>query len=196
MNFLGHLYFSRNDKELMLSNLFGDFVRGKNLSHLRPSTQRGIYLHRHIDSYIDNHPAVHELLKILYKPLPKVAGIAIDLYFDHILAENWKEHHKINLADFTQGFYGSVDLSHPEFTEKFRFMIQKMIEKNWLYQYQFDYGLYKACNGVSRRISFENELKNGLDVFHEYHDPITKAFDLYMTDAKTYLNELVLLPEQ
>ena len=195
MNFLGHLYFSRNDKELMLANLFGDFVRGKDLSHLRHKTQQGVFLHRSIDSYIDNHPAVHDLLQILYKPLPKIAGIAIDLYFDHLLAERWKDFHSENLADFTQSFYDSADLSHKEFDGHFKLVITKMKEKNWLYQYQFEHGLYKACQGVSRRISFENELVNGLDVFREFRPEIENAFEKYMKDADVYLNNLILLPE-
>ena len=32
MNFLGHLYFSHDDLALMQANLFGDFVKGKDLS--------------------------------------------------------------------------------------------------------------------------------------------------------------------
>ena len=179
----------------MLANLFGDFVRGKDLSYLRQKTQQGVFLHRSIDSYIDNHPAVHELLQILYKPLPKIAGVAIDLYFDLLLAERWKDFHEQDLADFTQSFYDCVDLSHNEYTDHFRLVITKMGEKNWLYQYQFENGLYKACQGVSRRISFENQLVNGLDVFHEFRPEIEKAFDLYMKDAHVYLNNLVLLPK-
>jgi acyl carrier protein phosphodiesterase len=192
MNFLGHLYFSRNDKELMLANLFGDFVRGKDLSNFRPKTQQGIFLHRQIDSYIDNHPAVHDLLQILYEPLPKVAGVAIDLYFDHLLALNWNTHHPEKLEIFIQKFYDSIDLNHPEFSSDFRYMISKMQEKNWLYQYQFEHGLYKACLGVSSRISFENELKNGLSVFHSFKTDIQRAFNLYMTDANVHLNHLEL----
>ena len=195
MNFLGHLYFSRNDKDLMLANLFGDFVRGKDLSHFRHKTQQGIYLHRNIDSYIDNHPAVHDLLQILYKPLPKVAGIAIDLYFDHLLADNWKKYHDEKLTDFIQNFYDSVDLDHEEFNDHFRLVITKMQEKNWLYQYQFEHGLYKACQGVSNRISFENVLGNGVEVFLEYRPDIEKAFEKYMSEANEHLNNLVLIPE-
>lgn len=201
MNFLGHLYFSRDDHELMLANLFGDFVKGKDLSHFRPKTQQGIFLHRHIDSYIDHHPAVHDLLQILYTPLPKVAGIAVDLYFDHLLAQHWKTYHSKDLAQFIDEFYHSVDLSHPEFTPEFKFMMEKMMEKNWLYQYQFEHGLYKASQGVSRRISFPNSLPQAVAVFREKEAAIYQAFETYMQDAKTYLDALefptsgVILPK-
>ena len=45
----------------MYANLHGDFVRGKDFSHLPEKLQEGIRLHRMIDDYIDHHPVVLEL---------------------------------------------------------------------------------------------------------------------------------------
>jgi acyl carrier protein phosphodiesterase len=78
MNFLGHLYFSGTDKELMLANLFGDFVRGSQHGHFPEVIQQGIKLHRSIDFYIDNHPLVKELKYDLMSELPKVGPVAVD----------------------------------------------------------------------------------------------------------------------
>jgi acyl carrier protein phosphodiesterase len=58
MNFLGHLFFSNNELQLMHANLYGDFVKGKDLSQFDSTIQTGIRLHRKIDSYIDHHPDV------------------------------------------------------------------------------------------------------------------------------------------
>jgi len=69
----------------MNANLYGDFVKGRDYSKYPLIIQGGITLHREIDDFIDHHPLVLELLHELYAPLPKVAGIAIDLYFDHLL---------------------------------------------------------------------------------------------------------------
>jgi acyl carrier protein phosphodiesterase len=192
MNFLGHLYYSRSNTQLMAANLLGDFIKGKDLSHYSHLSQQGIFLHRSIDSYIDHHPAVIELLHILYKPLPKIAGIAVDLYFDHLLAKNWNEYQDSVFEDFLQEFYNSIDFDNPDYPTDFKFMLKKMIEKNWLYQYQFKHGLHKACQGVSARISFKNELIHGVDVFDEYESQIKAAFKIYMQDATIYLNQLVL----
>ena len=79
MNFLGHLYFSNNNLDLMVANLFGDFCKGKSYLSYPIETQRGVLLHREIDSYIDNHAEVLAIRKELYASLPKVSGIAIDL---------------------------------------------------------------------------------------------------------------------
>lgn len=188
MNFLGHLFFSDNDHRLMHANLFGDFVKGKDLSKYPEIVQEGITLHRTIDSYIDHHPAIIELLHVLYEPLPKVAGIAVDLYFDHILAKRWNEYHPQPLNEFIDAFYEAPMEDRDYFNERYLFMIEKMKEKNWLYQYQFKHGLFKACHGVSNRISFPNVLNTAHSVFDDYEPQIIKAFEIYMEEAKIKFN--------
>ena len=105
MNFLGHLYFSGTDKELMLANLFGDFVRGSKHGHFPEVIQKGIKLHRSIDFYIDNHPLVKELKYDLMSELPKVGPVAVDLFFDHLLARNWTDFHQTAYTSFLSDFY-------------------------------------------------------------------------------------------
>ena len=167
----------------MHANLFGDFVKGKDLSMYPEIVQEGITLHRNIDSYIDHHPVILELLHVLYKPLPKVAGIAVDLYFDHILAKRWNEYHTQSLDKFVNEFYSAPIEDRKYFNDQYLFMIDKMKEKNWLYQYQFKHGLFKACNGVSNRISFPNALNTAHSVFDDYEKQITEAFEAYMNEA-------------
>lgn len=183
MNFLGHLYFSNNEPQLMVANLFGDFVKGRDLSKYPSLIQKGIILHREIDSYIDQHPTVLNLMHQLYETLPKISGIAVDLYFDHILAKKWNDYHTTNLDDFIQNFY-NTEIDFPEYyTEEFLFMISKMKEMNWLHYYQFQEGLVKACDGLSRRISFENKLKEAPIVFQTKQKIIEECFELFMDDA-------------
>jgi acyl carrier protein phosphodiesterase len=184
MNFLGHLYFSNNNIALMQANLFGDFVKGSNLSKYPPIIQQGILLHRNIDTYIDHHPAVIELMHHLYKSLPKISGIAVDLYFDHLLARNWDDYHPKKLEDFIAEFYDKMDLSNEVYSNHFRMVLSKMKEHNWLYQYQFMDGLKKMCNGVSMRISFPNSLSKAPKMFIENEALITAAFRTYMVDAR------------
>ena len=188
MNFLGHIYFSNNDPQLMCANLFGDYVKGKNYSHFPKKIQEGIKLHRTIDDYIDTHPIVLDLLHELYEPLPKIAGIAVDLYFDHLLAKNWSSFHDINLYDFVQDFYSIKIENGDYYSEEFYFMLGKMKEFNWLYEYRKHSGLTKACTGLSRRISFENALAKAPDVFLEKEQSIELAFNKFMSEATPYFN--------
>jgi acyl carrier protein phosphodiesterase len=188
MNYLGHLYFSDDNHALMLANLFGDFVKGKDLSAYHPSIQHGITLHRSIDKYIDSHPEVLRLLKILYPHLPKVSGIAVDLFFDHLLAKNWEQHHPQQLPDFLDRFYCSIDSNISGYTPEFQAMIQQLVRVNWISYYPRLDGLEKALHGVSSKISFPNELKNGIAVFNAYETEIISVFERFMTDARQHFN--------
>jgi hypothetical protein len=59
-----------------------------------------------------------------------------------------------------------------------------MKEINWLHYYQFMEGLEKSSSGLSKRISFPNELAKAPTVFVQFEKDITEAFQKYMIDAK------------
>lgn len=189
MNFLGHIFFSRNDVELMHANLFGDFVKGRNLDMYEPIVKEGIILHREIDSYIDHHPDVKELYLKLSPSLPKVAGIAIDLYFDHFLALHWDKYHSQPLDRFLESFYSHKinETSYPN--DKFLTMLFYLKQGRWMSEYQKLEGIGRACEGVSRRISFPNSLKYGRIVLEDNYEIIREAFYLYMSDAIQHFSD-------
>lgn len=170
----------------MTANLFGDFVKGKDLSAYHPKVQEGILLHRKIDSYIDHSETVLILMRKLYKSLPKVSSVAIDLFFDHLLAKNWNQFHPKPLDDFLNQYYQTIQLSEKLYSANFIAMMQKLIEHNWISFYPTLYGLEKSCQGVSSRISFPNELKNGKTVFLQLQEEITDTFFQFMKEANEY----------
>lgn len=191
MNFLGHLYFSNNDFDLMIANLFGDSVKGKKYLNYSLEIQRGILLHRKIDFYIDTHPAVKELKLELYHDLPKVAGIAIDLFFDHLLAIHWNKFHDIPLNSFLATFYVFRSSFESEMSPEFLYLLKQIRENKWLSYYSSTYGLEKSCQGVSRRISFENNLDKAPGVFINKEKEIRDVFFVFMKDAVMELSNQV-----
>lgn len=184
MNYLGHIYLSDNDHELMIANLFGDFVKGRDLSRFSDTIQKGIILHRKIDFFTDNHKAVKELNKILYPHLPKVAPIAVDLYFDHILAKNWENHHTKDYNNFISEFYNSFENNNLNYPENFIEFLHKMRSVNWLKYYAVEEGLIKSTLGTSRKLSFENKLAEAPEVFYKLEKEIIATFEEFISDAK------------
>lgn len=189
MNFLGHLYFSNNDLDLMYANLQGDYVKGKDLSEYTTIVQKGVTLHRAIDHFIDTHPAVKELLHELYPHLPKISGVAVDLYFDHLLARDWHMFHSKPLREFINEFYNHEPVFQSGFTPDFKFMLDKMYEYDWLYQYQHLRGLSRASSGLSRRISFENNLHQAPHVYTMLQPQVESAFSTFMESANQYFED-------
>ena len=175
----------------MYANIFGDFVKGKDLSQYSQLVQDGIRLHRRIDDYIDHHPIIVELTHHLYKELPKVAGIAVDLYFDYLLAKNWKKYHNSEYMDFVQAFENSkINRDIFQKTE-FWHVIDRMKEGEWLTHTQSIYGLRKSSQGVSNMISFENVLNQAPAVFSKNEARIENAFSLFMKDAIPYFDNYI-----
>lgn len=183
MNLLGHLYFSNDDKELMYANLFGDYIKGSDLGHFPPEVRKGLLLHREIDQFIDHHPDVVVLMRSLYADLPKVSGIAIDLFFDHLLARNWSEFHPKSLEKFLKDFYDYEPLHFESYTLEFKeFVVQLKINK-WISHYATRFGLERMSEGVSGRISFPNSLNTAPLVFDRHKEAITSCFYAFMLDA-------------
>lgn len=192
MNFLGHLYLSNDNYPLMVANLFGDFVKGKDYTHLPLIVQKGVKLHRQIDSFTDQHPTLQVIKKVLYPELPKIAPIALDIYLDHLLAKHWNDYHSRSLNDFNSSFFNyffSKKLhqfeDNPTFTypKEFQELITIMYQRNWLNRYKELEGLDMACSGLSRRISFTNNLHEGLAVFLKHEKLITSSFREFIQDT-------------
>lgn len=183
MNFLGHLFLSDNDTQLMLNNLFGDFAKGKDLSRFPEQVQNGIRLHRQIDNYIDHHPDVLNLVHILQPQLPKVAAIAVDLFFDHLLAKNWNTYHYMPLNQYLNNFYENCKPEITVYGAEFVHFVEKLIQYNWISYYPEIEGLEKASRGVASRLSFSTKLPEARAVFEQHELLISQVFEKYMNDA-------------
>jgi acyl carrier protein phosphodiesterase len=89
MNHLAHIYLAGGDRDVQLGGLLGDFWRGAPDPAWREGVRAGVILHRKIDVYTDSHPQVVQLRALFEPPLRRYAGILLDVYFDHVLAQRW-----------------------------------------------------------------------------------------------------------
>jgi len=55
MNYLAHAYLSFGNQDILTGNMISDFVKGKTKFDYPLTIQKGIYLHRQIDSFTDSH---------------------------------------------------------------------------------------------------------------------------------------------
>lgn len=186
MNYLGHIYLSGNDVELMQANLYGDFIKGSHLGHLPEMIQRGIALHRSIDYFIDHHPGVRHLLTELREDLPKVAGIAVDIYFDHLLARYWDRFHPQPLTSYLNHIYAHFNPLDPDYSPEYRTFLNHLIQQNWISHYPTLDAIERMSQSISLKLSFPNRLANGKTVFIIHEKAITQTFFEYMADANEH----------
>lgn len=101
MNHLAHTLLSGSDDGLRLGGLMGDFVRGRIDPELPIGVQRGIALHRAIDTFTDSHATIRAARALFEPPYRRYAGILIDIWFDHLLARDFGRWSEIPLQRFS-----------------------------------------------------------------------------------------------
>ncbi len=151
MNFLAHLYLSENNTNIMIGNFIADSIRGNQFAHLHPEIQKGIKLHREIDTFTDAHKIVRKSKRRLNKRYGLYAGVVIDIFYDHYLAKNWDLYSAIPLDLYVDQVYELLQSNYDILPEKTQYMLPFMIEHNWLYNYQFTEGIQRVMNGMNRR---------------------------------------------
>ena len=102
MNHLAHCFLSFGDEDLLLGNFIGDFVKGRDWENYPRPVQRGILLHRAIDSYTDNHALTDRSVARIRTLARRYAPPFVDILYDHLLAIHWEKHSPEAFQAFAQ----------------------------------------------------------------------------------------------
>ena len=158
MNFLAHVALSGEREGVLMGNYVGDFIKGQ----LRPlRTQAwsadfllGVKLHRYIDHFTDTNPGVLKGKRFLAKKHPKVAGVALDIYFDYFLANHFSEFYEEYLPQFINHTYAIITKNKNLIPTAMLPMAEAMIRHDWLVNYKEMPGIKRSFDGLSRRFAF------------------------------------------
>ena len=162
MNYLAHLHLGGDAAPQVLGSLYGDFVKGSLEDRFEPALEAAIRLHRHIDTYTDSHPLVLAALARFPKPRRRVAGIVLDVFFDHCLARHWQDYSTQPLAQFTAHCY-RVLLAEPALPGRLAHIAPRMAADDWLGAYaEFD-TLGRVFQGIAQRLSRPQALEGVMD---------------------------------
>ncbi|OON69541.1 ACP phosphodiesterase [Hymenobacter sp. CRA2] len=171
MNFLAHLVLSGpDDADRLFGNFAAEAVRGRAaVAAYPPAVQRGIRLHRLIDSFTDAHPVVRRsTARLRAAGLGKWAGVAADVGYDHLLARDFARYH-YNPAEplpaFAQRMYALIEDRRAELPERLQHMFEHMRQHDWLTGYAYPLGLERSLLGLSRRVPGAAVLATGAAAF-------------------------------
>lgn len=193
MNFLAHIYLSGDNDFIKVGNFIADGIRGNNLSHFTPEIEKGIRMHRAIDTFTDAHPTFRQSTKRLHKPYGHYSGVIIDLYYDHFLAKNWDAYSTIPLPTFITDFYATLEKNLDQTTDRTRSIFPYMVKDNWLLKYQTFDGISNILYQMDQRTRFKSkmqyanhELKND---YLEFEDEFTTFFGELMQFSNQFLHQ-------
>lgn len=186
MNYLAHAYFSFGHKEIMIGNMISDFVKGRRKFDYPDSILKGIHLHRDLDRFTDEHAATREA-KAFFKPAVGLyAGAFIDVCYDHFLALELLESGEVPLDAFVHGVYSNLDANFHLLPEPLQRMLPYMKTQNWLYNYQFRWGIERSFEGVVRRAVYLNNAVGAFNAFNDSYDELARLSALFIADVKKF----------
>ncbi len=189
MNFLAHIYLSFGDDDITLGNFMADSIRGNKFKHLPERVQKGIVLHREIDTFTDTHPIPKKSSKRLHKNYSHYSRVIVDIFYDHFLAKNWKSYSDEPLAIFVDGFYDILEDNYAILTDGVKRMMPHMIADNWLLNYAEMEGIAKVLKGMNRRTENRSKMNFAIIDLEEHYN----AFEVEFT---AFFEELILFSKQ
>jgi acyl carrier protein phosphodiesterase len=192
MNFLAHLYLSKENTDLMLGNFLGDFVRGNKYKKFNTTIQKGILLHRQIDTFTDANEIVRKSKRRLHERYGHYDGIIIDLFYDHFLAKKWSDYSAIPLDVYAQGFYQLMHTNYDILPEKAQNILPYLEKYNWLYNYQFIDGMKTVLEGMNRRTKMISKMDVAIEDLQEHYSEFENDFTQFFKELITFTDNKLL----
>ena len=187
MNFLGHLFVSGNDPMEIIGNFMADGVKGRDLSRYSDGLQKGIRMHRQIDSYTDGHPLTLLGRNRLRTHCGKYAGVALDLFYDHVIAHHWNSLSEESLGAFTRRIYKLLTAHAHLIPERVRHMLPAMVQNDWLGSYATVDGIGRALSGLSRRTPAGPLLAGAENILEAHHADFERECLLFLPQLRDHL---------
>ncbi|WP_461533379.1 acyl carrier protein phosphodiesterase [Sinomicrobium sp.] len=194
MNFLAHIYLSGDDELIRIGNFIADGIKGKKYRDFPAGVQKGILLHRQIDTFTDQHPIVRQSTKRLHSGYSHYSGVIVDMFYDHFLSVKWKNYSDIPLEDYVRDFYNSLQDHYDILPERTKNMMPMMIRENWLCSYASTEGLEYILEQMNRRTKNRSQMQFAIRDLKEYYalfeEEFTRFFNELIKFAKTQIAEI------
>lgn len=192
MNFLAHLYLSGPHPETICGNFIGDGVKGKIEGIYPADVQKGIALHRFIDTYTDNHPVTAEARKLIRPHFRKYSGVVLDVYFDHFLGINWHKYHPQKLEHFVEAVELILESFEPTMPPKTKRFYHYMKSYQWLLNYRELQTLTEVFQGMASRTPFVSNMENAVVVLKEHYTELEDSFSTFFPELKDASEKFLL----
>ena len=192
MNFLAHIYLSGNNDLMKIGNFMADGIRGNDYLEYPEEIQKGIILHRAIDTFTDAHPIWRQSKHRLHERYGHYSGVIIDILYDHFLAKNWNQYTDEDLEDYVERFYQSLKDNYEILSPKTKKLMPYMIESNWLVSYASIAGIERILFQMDYRIKHRVHMQNAIQELQEFYTEFEEEFTLFFKDLMKMVEDFHL----
>ncbi|QBN17709.1 acyl carrier protein phosphodiesterase [Flavobacterium nackdongense] len=188
MNFLAHIYLSGENDLMKIGNFMADGIHGKHFDHFPKEIQKGIILHREIDTFTDAHPIFRQSTKRLHANYHHYSGIIVDIFYDHFLAKNWSSYSEESLEQYTERFYQSLRDNYELLNEKTQKMLPYLIQQNWLMSYQTIDGIAFILEKMDNRMKRDSIMRLSVAELRTYYAEFEQEFTIFFDAIIAHTN--------
>lgn len=188
MNYLAHLHLGGQRPEQLLGSLYGDFVKGALAGRFAPETEAAIRLHRRIDAFTDRHPVVIAARERFPGARRRMAGILLDLFFDHCLARDWARYAEEPLPAFTARVYRALDAADG-LPGRLALIAPRMAAQDWLGSYREFDSVELALEGMRRRLSRPELLNGAWEELARLYEPLGEDFRRFYPELQRFARD-------
>lgn len=188
MNHLAHCFLSLDDEDVLVGNFIGDFVKGHDWQRYPAGIQKGILLHRAIDSYTDNHPMTDKSVARIRPYSGRYAPPFVDILYDHLLAIHWDKYMDESFDSFAERVYTRLENRADDMPELLRERLPKMLAGKFLHGYTHREGLEWVLGRFSLRLAGNFDATALSEHFFGQIDQFSDDFNAFFPDLLEKVN--------
>lgn len=175
--------------------MISDFVKGKKQFDFPGAIQKGIRLHRAIDTYADEHESTHRIKEIFRPYYGLYAAPITDVVYDYFVANDRTLFLTQNdLYRFTLQTYQLLHTRKEWMGLRFGALFPYMEAQNWLYYYKDTDGIAKSLEGLRRRATYLGDMEKAFKLFLENRSKIEEAYNEYFFSVKKMAQDFLANP--
>jgi acyl carrier protein phosphodiesterase len=186
MNYLAHIYLSGEDEDLKIGNFIADSVKGKQFVSFPSKIQKGIILHRAIDTFTDSHPIVKKSVHRLFGTYSHYSTVIVDILYDHFLAANWACYSPVPLPKYVAEFYNLLNRNYERLPAKVQQFLPFMISDNWLLNYATVEGIGKILFQMNQRTGNKSRMNLAVQELELYYTEFGEEFKFFFKDLEYF----------
>ena len=188
MNYLAHAFLSPETPLLLMGNLWGDLIKPRDYALIPEMMVEGIQMHKKIDAFTDQHPAVDEMIQLLRPFQGKYTPVVADVLMDFILSKNWERSHVAGIEEFCETTYQVVRTHLSLLPERIHPRIHRMLGDRWLESCKNRNRMERTLRMLSMRASFENQIPEAMIPYDLHEERMDQLFADFFEDLMNHVN--------
>ena len=192
MNWLAHVFLSEQKIDFQIGNFLADPLKGKLWDNASADMQKGVDIHKIIDSYTDSHRVV-STSKSRLREKGLLKPVIVDLTYDYLLTKNWNMFSSIPIKEFLESFNRQAKKRSNDLPTQASELVANLADENRLNKYHDLNQLKQAFERIDTRLSKKLLLRESavgyFDIVNEKINDLESDFLIFFPDLCRFVKK-------